>query len=228
MDSTGARRRSFVAAAGATGVALVARAALGARSVLLPEQVSPVEDLAREHGVLQRLLLVYEAIANRIESSEALPDDVLASSAGLVRRFIEEYHEEMEETFVFPRFEALEPFRDLVTTLHAQHDAGRRVTDDILSLAAPHALDTAAAKMRLVADIHAYLRMYRPHAAREDTVIFPGLRALLGERVYAELGDSLEEEEHRRFGAHGFEDAVAEVARLEQRLGIYDIAQFTP
>jgi hemerythrin-like domain-containing protein len=228
MNSGVARRRGFVAAAGATGLALVTRAALAAGVVPTSEAVSPVEDLAREHGVLQRLFLVYEAIAHRVEGGDALPEEVLASAAGLVRHFIEEYHEEMEETFVFPRFEALDPYREVVTVLHAQHDAGRLLTDDILSLASPHALDTAAAKMRLVADIHAYLRMYRPHAAREDTVIFPGLRALLGERVYAELGDSLEEEEHRRFGAHGFEDAVAQVARLEHLLGIYDLAQFTP
>jgi hemerythrin-like domain-containing protein len=228
MDSGGARRRSFVAAAGATGVALVARAALAAGVVPTPDQVSPVEDLAREHGVLQRLFLVYEAVAHRVEGGDALPEGLLASAASLVRHFIEEYHEEMEETFVFPRFEALETFRDLVTVLRAQHDAGRLLTDDILSLATPHARGTAAARMRLVADLHAWLRMYRPHAAREDTVIFPGLRALLGERVYAELGDSFEEEERRRFGAHGFEDAVAEVARLEHLLGIYDLAQFTP
>ena len=34
--------------------------------------------------------------------------------------------------------------------------------------------------------------------------------------------------EHELFGADGFEKNVAEVARLEKIVGIYDLAQFTP
>jgi hemerythrin-like domain-containing protein len=218
----------LVATAGAAGATLVARAALGVTPAPTSVEVSPVEDLAREHGVLGRLLLVYDEIARRASGAEAWPEKVLASAAGLMRRFIEDYHHKLEESFVFPRFEALDPFRDLVTALRAQHDAGRRITDDLLHLAAGGALDEAPTKSRLVVGLRAYARMFRPHAAREDTVIFPALRALVGDRVYAELGDTFEDEEHARFGAHGFEDAVAEVAHLEQVLGIYDLAQYLP
>jgi hypothetical protein len=70
--------------------------------------------------------------------------------------------------------------------------------------------------------------MYRPHAAREDTVLFPAFRELLGGDAYRELGEQLEDGEHARFGEHGFENTVAEVARLEATLGIADLAQFTP
>jgi hypothetical protein len=82
MSWGGARRRTFVAAAGTTGATLLARAALGAGAPLAPELVSPVEDPAREHGVLQRILLVYEAIASRVEGGGALPEAVFALAAG--------------------------------------------------------------------------------------------------------------------------------------------------
>jgi hypothetical protein len=70
--------------------------------------------------------------------------------------------------------------------------------------------------------------MYRPHAAREDTVLFPAFREVVGGAAYRELGEQFEHQEHARFGEHGFENAVAEVARLEGALGIGDLAQFTP
>jgi hypothetical protein len=70
--------------------------------------------------------------------------------------------------------------------------------------------------------------MYRPHAAREDTVVFPALRGALGKSEIDELGEAFEDEEHRRFGEHGFEGIVAEVAAIEASLGIADLAAFNP
>ena len=70
--------------------------------------------------------------------------------------------------------------------------------------------------------------MYRPHAAREDTVLFPAFKKLLSAKQLDELGDKFEEEENRRFGDKGFEKTVEKVAAIEKELGIYDLAQFTP
>jgi hypothetical protein len=70
--------------------------------------------------------------------------------------------------------------------------------------------------------------MYRPHAAREDTVLFPAFRDVVGRAAYRELGEQFEEHEHERFGERGFETVVSEVSDLEQALGIHDLARFTP
>ena len=70
--------------------------------------------------------------------------------------------------------------------------------------------------------------MYRPHAAREDTVLFPAFRDVVGRAAYRELGEEFEEKEHARFGEHGFRAVVGEVADLERALGIDDLASFTP
>ena len=37
------------------------------------EEVAPSEDLMREHGVLSRLLLIYEEIIRRCEAHQAVP-----------------------------------------------------------------------------------------------------------------------------------------------------------
>ncbi len=79
-----------------------------------------------------------------------------------------------------------------------------------------------------MASVESFIRMYRPHEAREDTVLFPALRTILPPARVAALGDRMEEAEHSVLGNEGFEKSVAQVAALEKQLGIYELAQFTP
>src|SRR4051812_5940085 len=66
-------------------------------------EVTPGEDLMQEHGVLERILLVYDEVVRRIARAEAFDPALLTNAAGIVRRFVEDYHEKTEEQFVFPR-----------------------------------------------------------------------------------------------------------------------------
>jgi hemerythrin-like domain-containing protein len=226
-------RRIFLAAAGAgTGALLVACAPAVAAPATVGGQkeaeVTPVEDLMREHGVLRRVQLLYQEVARRIEQQQPFSLEVLTSAAGIIRRFIEDYHEKLEEDFVFPRFEKAGKLVDLVTVLREQHQASRRVTDAIQALATPAAMRGAEGRAKLAAALRAFKQMYEPHAAREDTVLFPAFRPLVGAKEYDALGDAFEDKEHALFGPKGFEGVVAEVAQLEKALGIYDLASFTP
>ena len=81
---------------------------------------------------------------------------------------------------------------------------------------------------QLAEQLRVFNRMYRPHAAREDTLLFPAFHDLLGEKAYKELGDQFEDEEKKQLGNEGFEGAVAQVARLEEQFGFTDLDQFTP
>jgi hemerythrin-like domain-containing protein len=235
MGSEHGGRRVFLVLAGVVGAGAVLGACASATAASSKaaeqkedEEVSPVEDLMREHGVLRRVLLLYEEVDRRVEAHEPFPSEVLVSAAALVRRFIEDYHEKLEEDFVFPRFEKANKLVDLVTLLREQHRAGRRVTEAIQGLAAPAVVTSADGQTRLVAALRAFVRMYGPHSAREDTVLFPELRPLLGAKEYDALGDAFEDKEHALFGPKGFEGVVAEVAQLERALGIHDLSKLTP
>lgn len=185
-------------------------------------EVTPGEDLMQEHGVLERILLVYDEAARRIESNETVDLTAIIGAASIVRRFVEEYHEKLEEKFVFPRLQSAQREVELVAVLLRQHERGRQVTEEIVKKA------NAGARLELAALLRGFARMYRPHAAREDTVLFPAFRTVVGKDAYRELGEQFEDEEHRRFGEHGFETTVAEIAKLEAVLGIADLARFTP
>lgn len=192
------------------------------------EGVAPPEDLMREHGVLNRILLIYEEGIRRAEAKQPFPAETVASSADIIRRFIEQYHEKLEEDHLFPRFEKADKLVDLVGTLRRQHQAGRKLTDAILKLATPAAVQAAGNQQKLVEAMRAFIRMYRPHEAREDTVLFPALRSIVPPKEFAELGEQFEDKEHQLFGKEGFEGVVVQVGKLEQALGIYDLEQFTP
>ena len=75
--------------------------------------------------------------------------------------------------------------------------------------------------------MRSFITMYRPHEAREDTVLFPALHQVLSTKQLKDLGEQFEKEEDRLFGDEGFEKTVDQVAAIEKQLGIYDLAQFT-
>jgi hemerythrin-like domain-containing protein len=194
-----------------------------------PDQgVTAPEDLMKEHGVLNRCLLIYEEGIRRLRAHQEVGPDVFQHTAALVRRFVEQYHEKNEENHIFPQFKRAGKLTDLVDTLLRQHKAGRVVTANILRLSAPTAFRDSQNQEQLIAAVESFIRMYRPHEAREDTVLFPALRTILPPRQVAALGDRMEEAEHKVLGDEGFERSVDQVAAIEKQLGIYDLHQFTP
>jgi hemerythrin-like domain-containing protein len=191
-------------------------------------EVTPAEDLMREHGLLNRVLLIYEEFLRRIAGQADFDPGLLAESAGIIHSFIEDYHEKLEENYLFPRFEKARKLVDLVKTLRAQHQAGRRLTERILQIAKPSALKEAADRRSLQESLHQFIRMYRPHEAREDTVLFPALHEIVSPHEYGALGEEFEDKEHQLLGDEGFEKMVGKVVTIEKRMGIFELSQFTP
>src|SRR5437660_4557825 len=212
----------FIGGAALAGVGVL-RAAEKAK-----EEVSPAEDLMREHGVLKRVLLIYEEAIRRMTANQELPVETVADSAKIIRNFIEDYHEKLEENFLFPRFEKAGKLTDLVKTLRDQHQAGRRITDLTLGLAKQSTIKNADERAQLADSLRQFIRMYNPHEAREDTVLFPAFRRIVSANEYASLGEDFEKKEHELFGEDGFEKMVDKVTNIEKKLGIYELAQFTP
>ena len=192
------------------------------------EEVSPAEDLMREHGVLKRVLLVYRNIIHRIDGKQDFPPDVVLSSAKLIRAFVEDYHEKLEQDYLFPRFRKANKLVDLVDVLYDQHQKGRILTDRTMQLATASSLKAQAERANLRSALDQFVRMYEPHEAREDTVLFPEFRKIVSKQEYGALGEEFEKKENELFHGDGFEKNVNAVAKLEKDLGIYDLAQFTP
>src|SRR5215468_7295673 len=144
-------RRDFIVRSSAVGAVLSAPAVLLAQPA--PEKdedkVSPPEDLMREHGVLNRILLIYDEHIRRLNAKQDFDPSVLKDAAGIIRKFVEDYHEKLEEDYLFPRFRRANKHVDLVETLLSQHKAGRQVTAQVEQLAVASALKEEARKRQL-------------------------------------------------------------------------------
>lgn len=230
QDSLAASRRQFLLQGGlAVGAVLLGSTQLRAADKKAAAQVdvTPTEDLMREHGVLRRLLLIFADYERSLGRPEVSPI-ALIRAADVMRRFIQDYHEKDEEDYLFPRFEKAGKLVELVKVLYAQHQAGRKLMAELARLATPGSLDIPPQRQKIKDILHSFIRMYRPHAAREDTVLYPAFRTVISPKEFDELGDIFEDKEQKLFGKDGFEKIVAEVASIEKQLGLNDLAQFTP
>lgn len=191
------------------------------------QKVSPPEDLMQEHGLLNRVLLIYDSCRMHLVNKERFPKEALVNAADIIRTFVEDYHEKQEENYLFPRFLKANQLTDLVQVLLQQHKAGRALTDQIMSLSKSPSLSDSE-NQQLIKVLTDFNHMYRPHEAREDTILFPAFRKIVSRHEYDALGEEFEKNEHRLFGESGFEGMVEKVETIEKSLGIYDLAQFTP
>jgi hemerythrin-like domain-containing protein len=192
------------------------------------EEIPPTEDLMREHGILNRILIIYDEVLVRLEHGQKFNISVLAQAAGIIRSFVEDYHEKLEEKYVFPRLEKAGILVHDVKILKLQHDAGRKLTATILSLATPTVFKDELSKHRLQRALRFFVRMYRTHEAREDTEIFPAFRKLLSPKELDDLAEEFEESENKLFGENGFETMVKKVINLEKKLGINALETVNP
>jgi hemerythrin-like domain-containing protein len=211
-------RRAFVASATTAATALLSAKAARGVEIDEPFDSGAIEALSRDHGILERLLLVYDEAVQRVDAKQAVPLSALRDTAVLVRTYIEQFHERVEEEFIFPRFEQKGRYVELVEVLREQHDAGRKITERIIGAVDEHSVRD---------DLAGFARMMRAHDAREDTVLFPALHHLLRPSELAKLGRVIEQRERALFGDEGYVRTLASVSDLELRFGIKDLAKLT-
>lgn len=233
-------RRSFLHTTGklAAATALFPATSLAQKTseAKQDDKISTNEGLMRENGILKRVLLMYDEVIRRIDAKQDFPQQTLVDLAEIIRKLIQDFHEKLEEDHLFPLFRKYfrrddvlrlyaQKLVDLVDILHEQHQVGRRLTDRIVSTV--QSLKNADDHHKLAGDLRAFNRMYAPHLAREDTVLFPALHVIIPRQEYEALGEKFDEIEQKTFGGNGFYIYLDAVTAYEKHLGIYDLAQFT-
>ena len=218
-------RRDLIAkTATVTAATLIAPSVLLAAPEAKEPEVTATEDLMREHGVLRRALLVYTETHSQDYGPTPAPLMPARSIAPafLFRDFGENYHEKMlEEEHIFP---GRAQRRRRGGKAH-RHTAGATRSADARSPAIcwllPRAASIATANAEpLARSLEAFVLMYRNHAAREDTIVFPAWKTHFTNKQLDELSDQFEDIEHKMFGKDGFDDAVEKISAIETTLGL--------
>ena len=180
-----------------------------------PEE-NPISDLMKEHGILNRILLIFEAIQKNPQL------DIILTLAYIIRIFIEDFHEKMEERYLFETILKRsndDDLKSIVMKLYEQHRVSRKLTDIILfDPLIDHKLEA----------IKLFVMMYRRHEAIEDTVVFPAFRKLINVSEYSELKEIFEKNEEEIMGEKLSHDRVLNVINfVEHQLGIESLLKQT-
>jgi hemerythrin-like domain-containing protein len=115
-----------------------------------------------------------------------------------------------------------------VQTLKNQHIKGREITAQLQKILITKTELDPKSKLKIKKLLQKFITMYRPHEARENTVLFPLVRSLMSEEEFKDLSEKFDDFEHELFGQNGFEDILAKAESLEKNLGIYNLEKFTP
>jgi hemerythrin-like domain-containing protein len=191
-------------------------------------EIGPAEMLMQDHGLLNRIMMIYDACRTKLLAGESFPADGLQAAARLIRTYIEDYHEKLEEEYLFPRFINADKLVGLNQLLYIQHSTGKKVTDQILALSGLSTITDPDNTKKLADLLSAFNWMYRSHESREDTVLFPALRSIVPRNEYHAIGEKFKKREAEIFGQDGFEATLAKVEVVENLLGINDMTKLTP
>ncbi len=241
---TGLHRRSlivggFTAAgliAGAAGAQTLDHLANAATADPIPA-VPATEELMTDHGMLKRILLIYRECSRRLTTGDVLDANDLFSAAQIVHDYIEGFHEGVEEGYIFPRLHQTGKLVDTVNTLLVQHDRGRKITVSLISASSPMpmagappapGLATRVSRLAVAASLDQFVRMYEPHEAREDTEIFPTFREVCPDQDFRRISERVNQAQEKSYGPDGAGAFLGQITGIEKRLGINDLAQFTP
>jgi hemerythrin-like domain-containing protein len=219
------RRKFFIKAGSFLAASAVTLSQSPAIGFTIGMPLPPAEDLTQEHGVLERIILAYETIASRFEHHQGDPDGCLKRTTAMIVKYFQGHHERVEELMIFPALTKANAHPQLTATLVSQHRSGHELTDAI-SRKMEHGKLSDSLQNDLVPLLRSYTRMFRPHIARENTVVFPSLREVMTPAEYQEFSNKVNALENKMLPA-SLSDILAELVAIETALGIADLSSFT-
>lgn len=175
----------------------------------------PTEVLRNEHVVIERLLAAFEAMADRIESREAVPSKDVEDALTVVTEFADRCHHAKEEKALFPVLERRSPEEgaELARRLHGDHEAFRKLVGDMRRRAAS-ALNGGPEAPLFVKNARTYASLIRAHIAVETDRLLPMIDRVIPEAERAHLAAEFERVEREETGAGRHETYEAVVNRL--------------
>ena len=196
----------------------------GEESVL----VSPTELLSWDHAIMERLMIVFESKIASIAEGESRDLRPINHAALMLKEVGANHHMVDEERLIFPKIELSGRYDDLLKTLRLQHDRGRAILDRIIDLTRNSSVKSIAEMNEITHLCLSFTIMYRPHAALEETVIFPALYDFASNDEIMNIQAIIRGEEKGLLQNKEFGRRLDSLAIIEAQAGTSDLSRFTP
>lgn len=183
------------------------------------EGVNPVDVLTVEHEVVRRYVETLESAARCLRRGDLLPGSHLDGLLQLSRDFVEDFHHTKEEGRLFPMLVGMrgDLLRDHVLVLSRQHREGHARIAAISAAKEAYLAGEQDAREVLASQLQGYAELLRRHAHREDNVLFPLARQLLGEEDNRRIVEAFRDEE-AGFPQDFLRNCVARLRELRNEL----------
>lgn len=190
--------------------------------------ISPTEILAREHAMIGRLMIAMESMIARLVDDPETDLFPINHAAIAIKEFGTEHHMADEEQFIFPKLREAGLLEDLIGTLTVQHERARLMIGRIIALTRAGHVDDLGQRNEIANLCMSFVIMYRAHAAREETVVFPALYDAVTENYIDNIGKRMRDEERGLMSDPGLRKLMDNLRKIEAAAGTAELARFTP
>jgi hemerythrin-like domain-containing protein len=176
--------------------------------------------LKEEHRVIERMLVVLESVAQRLEAGERVRAELLREAVDFVRNFADKNHHGKEEANLFPRLEERGVPKEggpLGVMLH-EHDLGRGFIQAIEGAIEGYEGGDEAAALVIAENIRGYIQLLAEHIWKEENVLFQMADQVLSEADQQDLVERFERVEAEVIGPDAVERYTDLLERAEREI----------
>lgn len=178
------------------------------------------EVLMEEHRVIERVLVVLEKAAQRLDGGEVIQPTFFIDAAEFVKGFADGCHHKKEEGVLFPAM--VEGGLSLqfgpVAVMLAEHDQGRTFNNGMRLAAERLQGGDKSAKDQVVKNALEYVTLLRQHIAKEDNVLFPMADQVIPKNKHQKINEDFDHIEHEETGEGVHEKYLGLAERLEKEM----------
>jgi hemerythrin-like domain-containing protein len=178
------------------------------------------DELMSEHRVIERVIAVLEAGANRLEQNQEVRAGLFIEATDFIKGFADGCHHKKEEGVLFPSMIAhgLPSEGGPIGVMLAEHEQGRVITRQLRQAAESLEAGDATARAEVIKNARGYAGLLRQHIMKEDNILFPMAERVLPPDEQERVADGFENVEHEETGEGIHEKYLALASRLELEL----------
>jgi hemerythrin-like domain-containing protein len=179
------------------------------------------EELKNEHRVIERMLKVLTAAANRLEHGEDVPSEVWPQAVDFIRTFADYCHHGKEEDLLFGSMERHGIPRDggPIAVMLMEHDQGRSFVKGIEEASQKLEQGDSSAAAAVAQNARGYAELLTEHILKEDNILYEMANQAIPPEEQRQLAEQFEQVERERIGEGKHDEYVRLVEELERKVG---------
>ncbi len=184
------------------------------------------DELKQEHRVIERMLAVIDAAAEKQRMGQTLPPDFFPRVVDFVRNFADRCHHGKEEENLFKAMEKHGiPGQDgPIGVMLVEHDRGRAYIREVDEASKRIASGDASALKTAIQNAVGYSGLLRDHIYKEDNILYHMADQVLTPAEQTALLEKFKQVEMERLGPGKHAEYMQLVEDLEHEIGITTVS----